>query len=381
MPFVKAVKAQSFLRLSLAGVSGSGKSFTAYTLASSLADGAAFAVIDTERGSASKYADRFNFDVLELSAPYHPDRYIAAIKEAQEAGYPVLVIDSLTHAWNGAGGLLEVVEQIAKRSYGGNTFRAWADGTPIQNRLIGAITGAPMHVIVTMRSKSDYVVEKDERTGKTTPRKVGMKVEQRDDMEYEYDVAGDMTPDHELIVRKSRCPELSGAVIALPGREMAETLRIWLSGAPAPQTAAPQPTPAPLAVQRRTPQQMQEDLDASDDEGIETIPYTPELEPETPATEEWKFLQDVEFRQVLNKLNVRTVAAIEEFVAEACANEYGPVRSVAIEYAWRLLAKRQPQKPVTSTRGRGPSALGAVAAPGETIPDSLAELPVGAKGA
>lgn len=378
MPFVKAVKAQSFLRLSLAGVSGSGKSFTAYTLASSLADGAAFAVIDTERGSASKYADRFNFDVLELSAPYHPDRYIAAIKEAQEAGYPVLVIDSLTHAWNGAGGLLEVVEQIAKRSYGGNTFRAWADGTPIQNRLIGAITGAPMHVIVTMRSKSDYVVEKDERTGKTTPRKVGMKVEQRDDMEYEYDVAGDMTPDHELIIRKSRCPELSGAVIALPGREMAATLRTWLSGAPAPQTAAPQPTPAPLPVRRQTPQQMQEGLDEADDGGEETIPYTPE-EPETPATEEWKFLQDVEFRQVLNKLNIRTVAAIEEFVFAACADHgSSPQRETAMRAARELLAKRQPQK---ATRGRGPSALGATLAPGETIPDSLAELPVGAKGA
>lgn len=223
--------------MALAGPSGSGKTFTALTLAAAL--GNAVAVIDTERGSASKYADLFEFDVMELDAPYHPDRYIEAINEASKAGYDVLVIDSLSHAWNGQGGLLEIVEQIGKRSKGGNSFAAWADATPIQNRLINAILNANLHLIVTMRSKQDHVQERDEKTGRTVVRKIGMAPVQRDGMEYEFDVACDLDTDNTLIVTKSRCPALSGAVISKPGKAVAETLQSWLAGAPAPATPAP----------------------------------------------------------------------------------------------------------------------------------------------
>lgn len=231
MAFVKAVKHESKIRLALAGPSGSGKTYTALTLATALADGQPIAVIDTERGSASKYSDLFDFDADELDT-YHPDKFIAGIKEAEQAGYAVLVIDSLSHAWNGQGGLLEIVESIAKRSKSGNTFNAWGEATPIQNRLIDAITRSKMHIICTMRSKQEYVIENV--NGKNVPRKVGMAPVQRGDMEYEFDIFAELDYENTMIVQKSRCPALSGEVIAKPDARVAEVIKDWLKGAPMP---------------------------------------------------------------------------------------------------------------------------------------------------
>lgn len=237
MPFVKATKYASRLRLALAGPSGAGKTYTALTLACALAGGKPVAVIDTERGSASKYAltkdgQGFEFDVMELTN-YHPQRYIDAIHEAEQAGYAVLVIDSLTHAWNSVGGVLEIVDNAAKRSQSKNTFNAWGEGTKIQNQLIDAITRSNMHIICTMRSKTEYVIE--QVNGKNMPRKVGMAPIQRQDIEYEYDLYCEMTIENTMLVQKSRCSELSGAVIEKPGPEVAAILDAWLSGDVAPE--------------------------------------------------------------------------------------------------------------------------------------------------
>lgn len=235
--FKKAVKFESKLRLSLSGPSGAGKTYTALTLATALAESGSVAFIDTERGSASKYADLFSFDVMELDT-FAPDQFIAGIHDAEEAGYAVLVIDSLSHAWNGTGGLLDIVDGIAKRKYNGNTFAAWKDATPLQNNLIDAITRAKIHIIVTMRSKQEYAQERNERTGKTEIKKVGMAPIQRDGMEYEFDIAADLDIDNTMIVQKSRCSALSGAVIPKPTSAVAETIKAWLSGAPAPARKA-----------------------------------------------------------------------------------------------------------------------------------------------
>jgi len=229
----RAVKFDSKLRMALAGPSGSGKTFTALTLAHALADGKGVIVIDTERGSASKYADVFpEFDVIDLDN-FHPNTYIEAIQAAEQAGYGVLVIDSLSHAWNGPGGLLEIVEQIAKRNQSKSTFNAWGEATPLQNRLIDAITRSSLHVICTMRTKTEYVIEQNER-GKSAPRKIGTAPVQRADVEYEFDVYADMTVDNEMIVHKSRCSSLAGQVIPKPDASVAEALKAWLSGAPSP---------------------------------------------------------------------------------------------------------------------------------------------------
>jgi hypothetical protein len=218
--FKRATKSQAKLRMAIMGPSGSGKTYTALTVATSLGS---VAVIDTEHGSASKYGDQFTFDVLELT-DYHPNHYIDAIQAAGEAGYDALVIDSLSHAWNGSGGVLEIVDKAAKRSDSKNTFAAWRDATPLHNQLVEALLAVPLHLIVTMRSKTEYVLERDER-GKMTPRKVGLAPVQREGMEYEFDVVAEMDMQNTLMVTKTRIPKLTGKVIPYPGAALGETLK------------------------------------------------------------------------------------------------------------------------------------------------------------
>lgn len=229
--FKRAVKSESKLRLAIAGPSGSGKTYTALRLAEGIARGGEIAVLDTEHGSASKYADEFTFDVMQLDGDYHPDHYVNAIADAARAGYSVIILDSLTHAWNGPGGVLSLVDQAATRSKSGNTYTAWKDITPIHDRLIQAILGAPIHVIATMRSKQEYVIEKNSQ-GRDAPRKVGMAPIQRDGMEYEFDIMLDMDLDNNAIVSKSRARSLSGKVFAKPGADVAALILEWLSGEP-----------------------------------------------------------------------------------------------------------------------------------------------------
>jgi DNA polymerase III delta prime subunit len=227
--FKKAVKHESKLRLAITGPSGAGKTYTALAVATSM--GGKVAVVDTEHGSASKYADAFQFDVMELTAPYSPARFVEAIRDAAAEGYSIVILDSLSHAWNGTGGILDIVDEIAKRKTNGNTFAAWKEGTPIQNQLIEGIVGAPIHVIATLRSKQDHVQEKDDR-GKTVIRKVGMSAQQREGFEYEFDVVMDMDIDHNGIVTKSRASALADRVFPKPGKDVAKVLTEWLTGAP-----------------------------------------------------------------------------------------------------------------------------------------------------
>ena len=179
----------------------------------------------------SKYADKFSFDVMEMQPPFSPDRFIAAIKDAQQVGYGTLVLDSLSHAWNGTGGLLEIVDQIAARSSSKNTFAAWKEGTPIYNKLIDAIIQSNINIIATMRTKQDYVLEADER-GKQKPVKIGMNPIQRDGFEYEFDVVLTMDIENQGIVTKTRCEDLAGGVFKKPGKQVADILTNWLQGAP-----------------------------------------------------------------------------------------------------------------------------------------------------
>ncbi len=224
--FKRATKSQLLLRLALIGVSGGGKTWSALSIASHL--GKSIAVIDTEHNSASKYADLFNFDTCELTS-FNPTKYIEAI-EAASGHYDVLIVDSLSHAWMGKDGTLETVDKIAKRSQSNNSFNAWRDVTPLHNQLVEALLSCQCHLIVTMRSKSDYVMEEYEDKGKkkTRPVKVGLAPIQRDGLEYEFDVVGDMDKDNNLIITKSRCPSVSGQIFHKPGKDLALQLRSWM---------------------------------------------------------------------------------------------------------------------------------------------------------
>lgn len=235
MGFQKATKKKAKARIGLCGPAGSGKTYSALKIATHL--GEKVAAIDTEHGSMSKYADEFDFDVLELDS-FHPQNYINAIHMAEAAGYDVLIIDSLTHAWNGKDGVVDIKEK-AEAKYKGNSWTAWRDATPLHNALVEAILQSKLHIIATMRSKMDYVQVQDER-GKTRIEKVGMAPIQRDGMEYEFDIIGDLTVDHVLQVTKTRCKALDNAVIKHPGAEFGQAVKDWLTdGVDAPEVPRP----------------------------------------------------------------------------------------------------------------------------------------------
>ena len=241
--FKRATKAAAKLRLGLVGPAGSGKTMTALRIAAGL--GGRVAVIDTERGSASLYAGErgMEFDVIELDT-YGVERFIEAIKAAAEGGYSTLVIDSLSHAWAGKGGILEFVDNAGKRNQGGGNFGAWRDATPRHNSLVDAILGAPLHIICTLRSKVEYVVENV--GGRNQVRKVGMQPVQRDGLEYEFTVVGDVTQDHDLVVTKTRAAFLKDAVVREAGEDLGKQLAAWLAAGSDPEPA-PAPAPPPRA--------------------------------------------------------------------------------------------------------------------------------------
>lgn len=233
--FKKAIKQEAKLRLAIAGPSGSGKTYSGLAIGTEIGK---TALIDTEHGSASKYADLFEFDVLEMEPPFSPERFIKAIREAEQGGYEVLVLDSLSHVWNGTGGLLEEVDRIARAKYQGNSFAAWKDATPIYNKLVDAIIQSKIHIIATMRTKQDYVLTTDEK-GKSRPQKVGLAPIQRDGFEYEFDVVMTMDVNNTGVITKSRAAELSGKIFDKPGKDFSDQVKAWLIGAPKVETTDP----------------------------------------------------------------------------------------------------------------------------------------------
>ncbi|KTC27970.1 AAA family ATPase [Pseudomonas sp. ICMP 19500] len=228
--FKKAERKQAKLRLALAGPSGSGKTYSALLLAMGL--GGRIAVIDTEHGSASLYADLVDFDAMELHAPYSPERYIEAIVAAEQAGYDTLIIDSYSHEWTGSGGCLEQNETVAHQKFRGNTWAAWNETTPRHRKLTDKILTSSMHIICTMRSKTETVQGEGKKI-----LKLGMKSEQRDGTDYEFTVVLDLTHDgHTATASKDRTklfdqPELISA-------DTGRRLLAWLNSGLNPEDRA-----------------------------------------------------------------------------------------------------------------------------------------------
>ncbi len=224
--FRPATRQKVKLRMAIDGVSGSGKTFSALRFAFAL--GRKVAVINTESGAVEKYlglapdGTPFQFDVCELS-DFAPTKYTEAILAAGSAGYEVVVIDSLSHAWSGSGGALEL-----KDRKGGNSYIAWKDITPMHNAMIEAILRSPCHVIATMRSKTEYILETDDR-GRTIPRKMGMAPIQRQGMEYEFDLYCSIDSEHIMRVSKSRCPDVADALTVKPGASFLDPVIRWLN--------------------------------------------------------------------------------------------------------------------------------------------------------
>lgn len=234
MSFEKANKVKQKLRLLLEGPSGSGKTFSALIVASALAKSAdkRIAFIDTEYGSASLYADKFDFDVLELKPPFTPEKYISAIREASLSNdYAVLIIDSISHEWSGEGGCLDIQTKL-----GGN-FNAWGKVTPRHRAFIDAILASNIHIIGCARTKSDYIMEEGvNRKGEATvkPVKVGTKTEQREGLEFEFTTIFRLNQEHIASVSKDRTSLFEG-VDEIITEETGIKLLKWLNSGKEPK--------------------------------------------------------------------------------------------------------------------------------------------------
>jgi len=235
--FLMGTRERIKLRMAIDGPSGSGKSFTALRLAFAL--GLRVLVIDSEAGSASKYWG-FCPDGTPwyfYSAPikdYSPSEYATLIEDGGRAGFDVIIVDSLSHAWEGKDGALDLVDRA-----GGNRFAAWKNVTPMHRRMVEAILTSPSHVIVTMRSKTEYVVETE--NGKSVPRKIGMAPIQRPGMEFEFDIYCSMDWSHIMTISKTRCSAIDGMTVVKPGPDFMARVIEWLNEGDVVDVAPPTP--------------------------------------------------------------------------------------------------------------------------------------------
>jgi len=225
--FHRAARSVSKLRLAISGPAGSGKTYSALLIASGITSIDKVAVIDTENGSADLYANLGPYGVLTMTPPYTVDKYIAAIHEAEQAGFELVIIDSLSHAWSGEGGLLEQKDMMSNGKYKGNGWAAWSEITPLQNRLIETMLHSSIHVIATMRSKTEYAQE--DNGGKKRIVKLGMAPIQRDGVEYEFTAVFDMSIEHVASVNKDRTNLFDGQCF-IPNKQVGEALKVWLDG-------------------------------------------------------------------------------------------------------------------------------------------------------
>jgi hypothetical protein len=221
----RATKRRAKLRLGMSGPAGTGKTYSALLIAGGL--GKRVGLIDTEHGSGDLYADLLpeGYDVLPLTPPFSPARYVEAIHMLEQAGCDVIIVDSLSHAWNGEGGSLDRQGKIADKS--GNSWQAWRQVTPEHNALVEALLQSPCHIIATMRSKTEYVQEKDERTGKNVVRKVGLAPIMRDGIEYEFTVFLELDQQHMAFVGKDRTRLFDGTIFK-PSLDTGRELLTWL---------------------------------------------------------------------------------------------------------------------------------------------------------
>lgn len=239
MVFKKAVRSAVRVRIALAGPSGSGKTYTALVFAHAL--GKKIAFVDTERGSASTYVgvNHWQFDVEEPMT-FDPAGLAKTIREAATAGYDVLIVDSLSHYWNGSGGMLELSEKL---QVGANKFSGWGKANERERQMLDALLGFPGDVIVTLRTKNEKVVEEDER-GRKKVVDVILKPLQRDGIEYEFGLVGEMDLSNTLTVKKSRIESFHvGESFEHPGPEIIQSISDYL--------AAGQPLPPPQAYADR----------------------------------------------------------------------------------------------------------------------------------
>lgn len=219
----KATRQKAKIRLGLSAVSGGGKTYSAILIAKGLAKGdlSKVALIDTENGSGDLYANLGDYNVFTLEAPFTPERYIQAIHECEEAGMEVIIVDSITHEWDGKGGVLEISNSMT-----GNSYTNWAKITPRHNAFISAILQSNCHIITTVRRKQDYEMTTNSQ-GKLVPQKIGLKEVTRDGFEYELTVNLELDTRHNATSSKDRTGLFIDKPEFMPSEETGKMLLDW----------------------------------------------------------------------------------------------------------------------------------------------------------
>ena len=239
----KAQRSKAFLKLGLSSPSGGGKTLGALMIGIGLMNikhpeltpaerWNKIAIIDTENGSGELYVNTSysgarigEYSAVTLQPPFEVGKYTDAIELCAQGGIEVCILDSLTHLWTGEGGLLEQQSAATKRS--GNSYTAWRDITPQLTRFVETMLQTPMHIIATMRSKQEYVQEKDEKSGKTTVRKLGLEPEMRKGMEYEFTTFFEIDESHTAFGSKDRTSLFDQKYFRIEPK-IGETLMEWL---------------------------------------------------------------------------------------------------------------------------------------------------------
>lgn len=226
-PFQKATKQDKKLKIALAGISGSGKTMTALALATGITPaGKRIALVDTENKSASLYSDRFDFDTISLTN-HHPKEFIKLIDAAIAANYGVIILDSITHAYDGINGYLQLVDSEAIRLKG-DKFGAFRVPSEIWKGLLQRIVNADINIIITMRSKTKYVIE-DGNNSRKTIKKMGMEPIIKENFEYEFDIFGELDIDHHLTINKTRLSLLDNKVFGGASATIGDFIKLGVS--------------------------------------------------------------------------------------------------------------------------------------------------------
>ncbi|WP_320112285.1 AAA family ATPase [Draconibacterium orientale] len=221
MELRQAKRKNAKMKLALQGSAGSGKTYSALLLASGIAAWEKVSLIDTEHGSGELYAHLGDYNVLQLDKPFTPERYIKAIEICEDAGMDVIIIDSISHEWDGAGGILSIHSNMT----GQNSFANWNKVTPRHNAFVQKILESQCHIIGTIRTKTDYTL--NERNGKVVPEKVGLKGITRDGMDYEFTIQFEIDVNHNAVATKDRTGIFSARVEEVITAEHGKQLLQW----------------------------------------------------------------------------------------------------------------------------------------------------------
>lgn len=200
----KAVRESVWIKWLLEGASGSGKSYSALAVAKGILEkcgGAGICMINSEASRGVYYASKYDYDIIDLEAPYSATKYIEAIDAAIDAGYKVIIIDSITQEWTWLNEYHD--------SLGGNSFQAWARCKPIHKRFMDKILTCPAHVICTARGKQEYSIE--EKNGKKEVIKLGVGADQSKQLSYEFTISLFLNEAHYWQVDKDNTGVFEGA--------------------------------------------------------------------------------------------------------------------------------------------------------------------------